>query len=255
MDAGRVQHGALGRVGGKWLLYYLRDDHLGRPEVETNQANQHVWLVANMAFDRHVQHDAIGGLNLGFPGQYFDAETGFWHNGFRDYDSRNGTYLQSDPIALAGGVNTYAYVGGNPVGLVDSLGLSARDVSEIRSRFHATVNLMTQQGLRDETPLVNNVQRYFGRLTRDLVGDSRKMDCGEQTDHVNKALSSGKYDDIWRFEMDAGTGHAWGIAISSNPSDPTLWYDARSNRFSEGIPCETCSGWFGESSTYPDYRH
>ena len=139
MDAGRVQHSALGRVGGKWLLYYLRDDHLGRPEVETNQANQHVWLggepvalvrngrvyqlhndhlgrphiatnaarqvvwkAANLPFDRHVQHDAIGGLNLGFPGQYFDAETGFWHNGFRDYDSRNGTYLQSDPIALAG---------------------------------------------------------------------------------------------------------------------------------------------------------
>jgi RHS repeat-associated protein len=61
--------------------------------------------------------------NLRFPGQYADAETGYHHNGFRDYDPALGRYLESDPLGLAGGLNTYAYAAGNPNTGADPSGL------------------------------------------------------------------------------------------------------------------------------------
>jgi RHS repeat-associated protein len=110
-------------------LYYIHPDHLNTPRVITNQAQQIVWRWDNDdPFGGNMANENPSGLgvftcNLRFPGQYFDRETNMHYNYFRDYSPEIGRYIESDPIGLDGGINTYAYVGGDPVSFVDPLGL------------------------------------------------------------------------------------------------------------------------------------
>ena len=56
-------------------------------------------------------------------GQYYDSESGLFYNGNRVYSPAIGRYISSDLIGIAGGLNTFGYVGDNPLMWIDPLGL------------------------------------------------------------------------------------------------------------------------------------
>jgi RHS repeat-associated protein len=104
-------------------LEFLHDDRLGTPQLATTTQQGTAWAANYNPFGRTQLQVNLLVQNLRFPGQYADLETGYYHNGFRDYDPSLGRYLQSDPMGLKGGLNTYAYASNNPVKLIDPLGL------------------------------------------------------------------------------------------------------------------------------------
>jgi RHS repeat-associated protein len=104
-------------------IAYYHTDHLGTPKALTDQAQQLVWWGEYEPFGKvNITTEQVTN-NLRFPGQYFDAETELHYNYFRDYDPRIGRYVESDPIGLDGGLNTYGYTQNNPINFSDPQGL------------------------------------------------------------------------------------------------------------------------------------
>ena len=126
---GALPIGYVDRLGsaGASRLFFVHADHLGRPQKITDATRATVWDGVFAPFGEiHAVTGSIVNV-LMFPGQVYDPETGLSQNWHRDYDANIGRYLQSDPIGLEGGINTFAYVGGNPVADIDPTGLEAID--------------------------------------------------------------------------------------------------------------------------------
>lgn len=111
-------------------IFLVHPDHLGAPRAITRLTdNKLVWRNDPAEpFGNSRPDENPSGLgrfvnNIRGPGLYYDEETNTVHNHFRTLDPRIGRYLQSDPIGLKGGLDTYGYVDANPLSNIDPLGL------------------------------------------------------------------------------------------------------------------------------------
>jgi len=131
-------------------LAYIETDHLGTPRVVADRATGAAlwtWGFFDGAFGTGAPNESPGGgaaytLNLRFPGQQYDAESGLHYNYFRDYESVTGRYVQSDPIGLSSGMGTYVYVSNSPFVMRDMWGLIEDSASNRarRSRINQLAN-------------------------------------------------------------------------------------------------------------------
>ena len=118
--------------GGSVTVYYVHTDQLNTPRQVTrpsDNAQMWTWFSDPFGTDAANPNPAGAGTfayNLRLPGQVFDGQAGLHQNMARDYDPAVGRYVESDPIGLRGGINTFAYVASNPISRDDPTGLKAR---------------------------------------------------------------------------------------------------------------------------------
>ncbi len=102
--------------------HYLHTDHLYTPTLATNKQGNADWRGISEAFGATVTTANAIEVNLRFPGQYYDHESGWNYNLHRDYLAVLGRYVERDPLGLVAGVSGYIYPS-NPLVAFDSTGL------------------------------------------------------------------------------------------------------------------------------------
>jgi RHS repeat-associated protein len=105
------------------IVYYVHVDHLHRPVKMTSEAKATVWEAVWQPFGGLHAVTGAASINLRFPGQWFQAETGLHYNWHRSYDPSLGRYTQVDPLGFVDGPSVYGYAGGSPFRWVDKDGL------------------------------------------------------------------------------------------------------------------------------------
>lgn len=118
-----------------------------------DQAGTTVWRHDNTEpFGDSVPDENPSGLGtfempLAFPGTYRDKESGGkLYNWNRTADPALGRYLQSDPIGLIGGLNTYLHLGADPLRKIDLMGFAGDTLEGSGGRGRGGIGLPDVSG-------------------------------------------------------------------------------------------------------------
>jgi RHS repeat-associated protein len=154
-------------TGSSPVLYYIHTDQLGTPQKLTDGSTNVVWDGVFDPFGNPASGASLALTNLRFAGQYFDAEGGLNQNWHRDYDPTTGRYIQSDPIGLDGGGNTYLYANGSPLMFSDPTGrIAIADDLAFGTAVVLSAGCAASPGCRDA---INRMMRGAKKVCQDIL--------------------------------------------------------------------------------------
>ncbi|BGE87347.1 hypothetical protein Ms3S1_37830 [Methylosinus sp. 3S-1] len=214
-------------------VYFIMPDHLGAPHEIVNAANARVWFWDHDPFGNGTPTAAAGfSHDLRFPGQIYDSETRLHNNGFRDYSPALGRYVQSDPIGLDGGINTYAYAKNNPLNLTDptgnnpiAVGILTCAQSSLCSAAVAAIG--TWWGTR--TIAVSQGDRYLSAPPPPNEGDSAPHGAADHNKAIDDKVAEIKAEGARDIRKNQAQVDAEGNKVGSNRPD-LQWTDSRARR-------------------------
>jgi RHS repeat-associated protein len=173
---GRIPIANVDTTNGTSTITYVTADQLGTPRAIADGSGNTIWQRAYQSNPWNEVAPTSNGYvyNLGFSGQYFDAETGQFSNGPRYFDPGTGGFDQPDPLGQRGGIGLYIYVSDDPLSNVDPSGLQQKNELDPKAaeelntpETNAEVARLDEQAkeeARDDTPALTRDPSEFGEF-------------------------------------------------------------------------------------------
>jgi RHS repeat-associated protein len=171
------------------------------------------------AFGTPYKGDLSGGMNYGYTGKPFDATTGMYNYGYRDYQPSIARFTTVDPVR--DGTNWFAYVANDPVNWVDPWGLTASDK---KTSFWETVGDVVGKIIAAPITAIGLVVGTITVGISILTGNGGSIKPGNNAITFTTGLN-------WGGSITLGNTiiHAGGSTTGWNADTTTLRYDRTAN--------------------------
>jgi RHS repeat-associated protein len=153
-----------------------------------------------------------------FQGFRQDQVTGNYHARNRDYSPTLGRWVTTDPLMFqAGDNNLYRFVGNDPIGRLDPLGLA--DI-EVIWRAIYELNLARGESARTAAAMADSGSRGVLNVEQTQPGFSDRF--VEQTNRMTQAIRDAQWRArLFKFRMLCGAALVYGLVELANQGDPT----------------------------------
>jgi RHS repeat-associated protein len=205
-------------VSAAQALYFIHIDHLNAPRLITDNNQKTIWTQDTQEpFGNNSPNEDPDGddVRFEFPlrssAQHSDRESGLAHNYFRDYSSELGRYVESDPIGLNGGLNSFNFAYMSPLMGVDPRGLWSEQAHRffIKQAFpHLSpallASMMAGSEYVDSAKFQTPAFAYMHAMSSSMYSpeEARKLMCRFIDDQMKAArdfISKGRFEDAAAF--------------------------------------------------------